>query len=99
MQLERPIDNIHVDEDGSIYATTLTKVLAFMEAGKDGGVEKNSAVEIFRISNDTTKGHGYKADLVFADDGEIVSSSTTAAPYRGKLILTGTLGSSRIGKG
>ncbi|GAA5893883.1 uncharacterized protein JCM6883_003663 [Sporobolomyces salmoneus] len=88
--LERPVDNIHVDEDGSIYATTLTKVLDFMEAGKEGGAPGSPAVEIMRITNDTSAGTGrYKAELVFADDGKIVSSSTTAAPYRGKLVLTG----------
>lgn len=89
-KLERPVDNIHVDEDGSIYATTLTKVLDFMEAGKEGGASGSPAVEIMRITNDTSAGTGrYKAELVFADDGKIVSSSTTAAPYRGKLVLTG----------
>ncbi|GAA5874787.1 hypothetical protein JCM16303_002982 [Sporobolomyces ruberrimus] len=88
--LQRPVDNIHVDQDGSIYATTLTKVLDFMAAGKEGGKSGVSAVEILRITNDTTAGSGkYRSDVVFGDDGNIVSSSTTAAPYNGKLVLTG----------
>ncbi|GAA5844013.1 hypothetical protein JCM3766R1_004046 [Sporobolomyces carnicolor] len=86
--LERPVDNIHVDEDGSIYATALTKVLDFMAAGKEGGLTGSPAVEIMRITNDTTSGK-YRAEIAFADDGSIVSASTTAAPYRGKLVLTG----------
>lgn len=89
-QLERPVDNIHVDEDGSIYATALTKVLDFMAAGKEGGLTGSPAVEIMRITNDTTSGK-YRAEIAFADDGSIVSASTTAAPYRGKLVLTGEL--------
>ncbi|GAA6060093.1 hypothetical protein JCM10212_003501 [Sporobolomyces blumeae] len=88
--LERPIDNVHVDEDGSLYATTLPKVLDFMEAGKDGGRSRSTAVEIFRITNDSTAGvNKYKKELVFADDGTIVSASTSAVPYHGKLLLTG----------
>ncbi|GAA5947948.1 hypothetical protein JCM3765_007041 [Sporobolomyces pararoseus] len=88
--LERPVDNIHVDLDGAIYATTLTKVLDFMEAGKDGGKTKSAAVEILKITNDSSNGSGkYKSEVVFADDGSIVSSATTAAPYNGKLVLTG----------
>ncbi|GAA6020864.1 hypothetical protein JCM11491_000009 [Sporobolomyces phaffii] len=96
--LERPVDNIHVDEDGSIYATTLTKVLDFMAAGHDGGATGISAVEILKISNDTTAGTGkYQSEVVFGDDGHIVSLSTTGAPYRNKLVLTVGTGSGSTG--
>jgi hypothetical protein len=62
-----------------------------MEAGKDGGKTKNAAVEILKITNDTISGSGkYRSEVIFGDDGNIVSSSTTAAPYHGKLVLTGT---------
>ncbi|GAA5939653.1 hypothetical protein JCM10213_009152 [Rhodosporidiobolus nylandii] len=92
--IKRPIDNIHVATDGSIFVTTLAKVLDFIAAGKDGGMSgKTAAVEAWRVTNATDaaepRNRKYKAELAFADTGEIVSASTTAAPYKNQLLLTG----------
>ncbi|CEQ42476.1 SPOSA6832_04304 [Sporobolomyces salmonicolor] len=123
-QLERPVDNVHVAEDGSIFVTTFPKIDEFRAASKDGGQSgKTSSVEIWRISNETracvllslslslslpsetatlrpvlmlpsvSTGNKYRKDLVFADLGDVVSASTSSAPYKNKLLLTGVYSS------
>ncbi|GAA5948661.1 hypothetical protein JCM21900_005205 [Sporobolomyces salmonicolor] len=95
VSLERPVDNLHVAEDGSIFVTTFPKIDEFRAASKDGGQSgKTSSVEIWRISNETrATGNKYRKDLVFADLGDVVSASTSSAPYKSKLLLTGVYSS------
>ncbi|BGP40548.1 hypothetical protein JCM10449v2_004510 [Rhodotorula kratochvilovae] len=90
--INRHFDNVHVAGDGGIYLTALTKVFDFMDAGKDAGLSgKTPAVEVFRVreTGEKKRGKRYRSELVFADTGEVVSASTSAAPYQDKLLLTG----------
>ncbi|GAA5820789.1 hypothetical protein JCM11251_003160 [Rhodosporidiobolus azoricus] len=92
VSVARPLDNLHLDPStGSVYATALAKSVDFVAAAKDGGAGGGrAAVEVWRIG---PKGEE-KAELVFADLGDKVSASTTAAPFRLnggglQLLLTG----------
>ncbi|GAA5999682.1 hypothetical protein JCM10207_005867 [Rhodosporidiobolus poonsookiae] len=93
--IARPIDNVHYDPlTDAVYATALAKVLDFIEVGKTGGMGGGTAaVEVWRVrkagKGEGTGGKKYIAELAFADTGAIVSASTTAAPYRDSLLLTG----------
>lgn len=56
-KVPRPIDNIVVDAvTGNIFVTTLPKILDFIKASSPEGyaVDHRAAVEIWKISNDTS---------------------------------------------
>ncbi|GAA6062974.1 hypothetical protein JCM10212_005733 [Sporobolomyces blumeae] len=99
ISLDRPIDNIHLSpSSGALYAATFPKMLGFMRAAKTGGRDaeamKRNPVEIWKIEEEKGEGrfygHQHKTSLALSDpENEVVSSITTAAPYKNKLLLTG----------
>lgn len=90
-ELKRAIDNIQVDESGSIYAATLPKIPDFVKRATEGGGA--AATEIWKVSNNTNEGsfygEKYTTERVFADPGTITPGTTNAQMYKGKLYLTG----------
>ncbi|GAA5961203.1 hypothetical protein JCM3765_001263 [Sporobolomyces pararoseus] len=99
ISLNRPIDNIHVSPStGSIYASTFPKMFKFMSAASTGGLDEkrmiDNPVEIWKVEEEKGEGrfygHQYKTSLVLSDpENTVVSSITTAAPFKNKLLLTG----------
>lgn len=97
-KVPRPIDNIVVDAvTGNIFVTTLPKILDFIKASSPEGyaVDHRAAVEIWKISNDTSAQQYYgaskKIEIVFADSGEVASTATVAVPYKNKLLISGLI--------
>ncbi|GAA5908149.1 hypothetical protein JCM6882_005955 [Rhodosporidiobolus microsporus] len=89
------LDNLALAADGSVYVATFPKIFELLKVVASAGKsDATSAVEIWRLSNETSEaqfyGQKHRKELVFADDGKVASGSTTAAPYQDKLLLTGT---------
>lgn len=100
----RPTDNIHVNPStGSIYMSTFPNILEFLKASSKEGQASGhlSPVEVWVVGNDTRGAdeihHGTKHSVqrVFGDLGENVSGSTSAAPWRNSIVLTGTFSTFR----
>merc|ERR1711939_497 len=90
--VESIIDNIHVDESGSIIVATIPKLSAFMAREKD--TDAKCPAQVFRISNETSDrkfyGSKYTTEILFADGtGELIPGLTNSQLYKKKLYLTG----------
>lgn len=78
--------------------STFPNILEFLKASSKEGQAKGhlSPVEVWVVGNDTRGaedihyGTKHSVERVFADLGENVSGSTSAAPWRSEIILTGT---------
>jgi len=94
------IDNLHVDEQGHIYAAVITKLKAFQESTKDAIHRRTvvQPVQAIRVSNHSAVlesfGLNYKVEDVFFDPGETsvtnirMQTATNVQFYKGKLYFT-----------
>jgi len=90
--VKRPIDNIHVTEDGEVVLATIPKVLKFVERAKKAG--GSCETEVWSVRNETSDqkfyGSKYSHSLLYADAvGDVAPGTTNAQLYKGKLYLTG----------
>ncbi|ORY84182.1 serum paraoxonase/arylesterase [Leucosporidium creatinivorum] len=91
------MDNVHIAPDGTLFVPTFPKALELINLVKRATVDSQptSAVEIYKVSTETGEkqfyGNKYKVERAFADDGSKVSGTTTSAPFKNKLLLTGVL--------
>ncbi|KAI5474677.1 arylesterase / paraoxonase [Pseudohyphozyma bogoriensis] len=92
VDIKRPLDNVKFAADGSVYAAAFPKALALLNAITPGSTSL-SPVEVWRVRDETSQdqyfGKKYDAELVFADDGNVISTVTTGVAYGNQLLLTG----------
>ncbi len=77
------VDNLDVDEDGSIWAGCHPKLLSFVAHSKDAA--RRSPSEVVRI-RPLEKG-GYAVGRMYLNDGAELSGSSAAAAWRDRLLV------------
>ncbi|TFK46445.1 calcium-dependent phosphotriesterase [Heliocybe sulcata] len=91
ISVDRPMDNLSMDEEGHIWASGFPKVLEFaMKAFTNLSARiPSSALRISSIESEG--GRTYRVDKVFEDSGKIASGSTSVAydSQRNRLFIHG----------
>lgn len=82
IDLETGVDNIDIDEEGTIWAGCLPKLLSFVSYSKDPS--KPAPSQVLRIQR---ADGGYAAREVYLNSGEELSGSSSAAHFRGRLLI------------
>ncbi|MFM7090001.1 MAG: SMP-30/gluconolactonase/LRE family protein [Bacteroidota bacterium] len=77
------VDNLEWDSDGNLWVGAHTKMLAFLGHAKDAN--KRSPSEVLKIS--FPKDQKEVVTQVYLNDGNPLSGSSVAAPYKGKIYL------------
>ncbi|KAI0268669.1 serum paraoxonase/arylesterase [Gloeopeniophorella convolvens] len=78
--LDRPVDNVTLDENGALWAAGMVIALRWLAAMADlTKVAPSSAIRITRNTGEGAYfGENLKAERVFEDDGNLASGATTA---------------------
>lgn len=84
VDLDTGVDNINVAADDSIWVTGHTHLLDFLAHAEDPSAR--SATEVYRIRR--VRG-GAEVELVFGDDGTLLSGGSVAAAWRDQLLVAG----------
>lgn len=84
VDLDTGVDNINVAADDSIWVTGHTHLMDFLAHASDP--EARSATEVYRIRR--VEGSA-ELDLVFGDDGTLLSGGSVAAAWRDQLLVGG----------
>jgi len=81
INLERTIDNLTVDVEGSVYAATFVRVLTFLQkTAHDHSYPSPSSVHKISLNTGHSAffGEVYKVEKIFEDDGSLATGITTA---------------------
>jgi arylesterase/paraoxonase len=82
IDLETGVDNIDIDEEGTIWAGCLPKLLSFVSYSKDPSkLAPSQVLKILRT------GGGYEVKEVYLNRGEEISGASSAAHFRGRLLI------------
>ncbi len=81
LKLKTGLDNIDIDEQGTLWVTGHPKLLTFIKHSSDPSV--NSPSQIIRI--DPQK--DYEHEFVYENSGEEVSGASVAVRYRDRLLI------------
>lgn len=79
------VDNLEWDIEGNLWVGAHTKMLVFLGHSKDAN--KRSPSEVLKIS--FPKGQKEVVTQVYLNDGNPLSGSSVAAPYKGKIYVGG----------
>ena len=86
IHLNSGVDNLHVDNEGKIWAACHPKLLTFVRHSKDPSLLSPSQVKVISF-----KGlDDYSIHEVFMDSGKLISGSTVAVPF-GNTFLVGSV--------
>jgi len=81
INLERAVDNLTADVEGSVYAATFVRVHTFLQkTTKDHSYPCPSSVHKISLNtgNSSFFGEVYKVEKIFEDDGSLATGITTA---------------------
>ena len=81
LDVETGIDNIELDEDGNLWMGAHPSLLAFTSYAV--GKKEIAPSEVIKVTGD-------KVESLYENDGELVSASSVAAPYK-DLLFIGTV--------
>lgn len=82
IDLETGVDNIHIDDEDQLWVAAHPKMLAFAGHAKDP--QKKSPSQVLKL---TPSVDGYSITEVYLDDGNQLSGSSVAVPYKGDLFI------------